>query len=255
MGAFTIKVTWVTIVIAILILFLILWLFAGGGHHEYIGVGPLYSSESELYPNVEVLLPNQREEPVIQISHNERLPSESRFERELSEPQRLQRMQIQEEYKKLLAKSEAEIKAQSTQYKQFGKSKGERTAKRIMEELYSVEFKTVRPPELRSPETGRNLEIDVYSDNVWVNGTRYKIGVEVNGIQHYVFPNFTGQTIDQFKAQIRRDIYKNEACNYHGIYLITVPYTVKEKDMREYIISMIPDCMLPDTCEAPTRDL
>ncbi len=251
MGEYTIKITWITIIIAILILFLILWLFAGGGTHDYIGVSPLYIEET--YPQVDVVLPSQRPQQTIQVL-NERLDSGSRFERDLSENQKRQRLQIAKEARELLTQSEEQIKAKALQYRHFGKSKGERTAKKIMEELYGVEFKTVRLPELRSPETGRNLEIDVYSDNVWVNGIRYKIGVEYNGLQHYVFPNFTGQTVNEFKAQIRRDIFKIEAADFHGIYLITVPYTVKDKDMKEYIISMIPKNMLPNDMEAPTHD-
>jgi hypothetical protein len=252
MGDYTIKITWITIIIVILILFFILWLFVGGQNHDYIGVSPLYAEESA-YPQVDVVLPSERTEPTIQML-SERVDSVSRFERDLSENQKRQRQQIQEDARQLLAQSEAEIRAQVLLRRPFGKSKGERIAKKILEDLYGVEFKTVRPKELRSPETGRNLEIDLYNDNIWVNGVRYKIGLEYNGAQHYIYPNFTNQTVDEFKAQIRRDIYKREACNFHDIYLITVPYTVKEKDMKDYIISMIPKNMLPDEIEVPTHD-
>lgn len=250
MGEYVLKITWITIIIAILILFLILWLFVGGEKHEYIGVGPLYSADPY---DVDIVLPEQREEPVIRTLPDEKNNSISRFERQLSENQRLQRSLLDSESKRLLAQNEAELLANAITYKPVRKSKGELAIKKIMEQLYGVEFKTVRPPELRSPETGRNLEIDVYSDNIWVNGVRYKIGVEYNGIQHYIYPNFTGQTVEQFKAQIRRDVFKRQAADYHGIYLITVPYTVKEKDMRSYIISLIPDCMLPENYEEPVR--
>ena len=253
MGAIEIKVTWITIIIIIIILFFILWLFVGGKNHEFVGINPLFITE-----DIDIMQGDQLPETVIQILPNsERMGSYNRFERELSENQRRERIRVDAESREILSETEEQVKNRliaDTIKKPFGKSKGERLAKKIMEELYRVEFKTVRPPELRSPETGRNLELDVYSDQVYVNGIKYKIAVEVSGIQHFVHPNFTGQSVEEFKAQVRRDIFKRTACDFHGIYLITVPYTVKEKDMRSYIISMLPACMLPDTIEEPTRD-
>jgi hypothetical protein len=101
-----------------------------------------------------------------------------------------------------------------------------------MEELTGLPFDTVRPDFLRNPETGRNLEIDCYNDQL-------KIGVEYNGIQHYVYPNFTGQTYEQFIAQARRDQYKIRACDENGVYLIVVPYTVPNERIRDYIIEKL----------------
>jgi len=112
------------------------------------------------------------------------------------------------------------------------RSKGEEICCRVMEELTGLPFTTVRPSFLKNPETGRNLEIDCYNDHL-------KLGVEYNGIQHYVYPNFTGQTYDQFISQVRRDEFKVRACDEHGVYLITVPYTVPHDQIRDYIIDRL----------------
>ena len=245
-----VQVKWLIIILVILFLFFLLWLIYGGNtEHEFIGLKPLYQN---LPDDVETILPTQMEQPIIQTLPN---VSVNNIERQLSANQRRERQRIVDESKELLRQSETELRntlARNRENIPFGKSKGERQAKKILEELYNTEFKTVRLPELRNPETKRNLEIDLYSDNVWVNGIKYKLGIEVSGPQHYNFPNFTNQTLEEFRAQVRRDLYKKDACDHHGIYLITIPYTVKDKDMREYIISMLPEVMLP---ENPTHDL
>ena len=112
------------------------------------------------------------------------------------------------------------------------RSKGEAICCQVMEELTGKRFTTVRPPFLKNPETNRNLEIDCYNDEL-------KIGVEYNGIQHYVYPNFTGQSYEQFINQVRRDEYKIRACDEHGVYLITVPYTVPHDQIRDYLIDRL----------------
>jgi hypothetical protein len=112
-------------------------------------------------------------------------------------------------------------------------SKGEKICCSVMEKIYGVPFYTVRPNFLKNPETGRNLEIDCYNPEL-------KIGVEYNGKQHYVFPNFTGMSREEFYNQLRRDRFKRESCDLNGVYLITVPYTVKPQDIENYIRERLP---------------
>ena len=119
-------------------------------------------------------------------------------------------------------------------YPNPNQSKMERECCRIMEEIYRAPFVTVRPDFLSNPETGRNLEIDCYNHDL-------RIGLEYNGPTHYMWPNHTSQTYDQFIAQIRRDQYKLDACDAAGIYLITVPHNVPQHLLRDYITYYLPE--------------
>ena len=113
-------------------------------------------------------------------------------------------------------------------------SKGERICCGAMQSIYGVPFDTIRPSWLRNPETGENLELDCYNDDL-------KIAVEYNGIQHYKWPNFTNQTQDQFINQIRRDEAKVEMCKRNDVYLIVVPYTVPHEMISSFILSHLPE--------------
>lgn len=112
-------------------------------------------------------------------------------------------------------------------------SKGEQICRKTLEEIYGVTFKNVKPTWLRNPETGRCLELDCYNDE-------YKIAVEYNGEQHYIWPHKFYPKLEDFKKQVRRDKYKEHMCKTLGIHLIIVPYTVKHDDIRNYIIERLP---------------
>lgn len=113
-------------------------------------------------------------------------------------------------------------------------SKGQRACHKAIEEIYGAQFRqNVRPNFLKNPETGHNLEIDIYNDDL-------KIGIEYQGAQHYKWPNFTNQTEAQFREQLRRDDYKKRVCAQMGIHLIIVPYTVKLGNIKNYISERLP---------------
>ena len=113
-------------------------------------------------------------------------------------------------------------------------SKGEQKCREALEAIYGKPFDCVRPDFLKNPETGRNLELDCYNDEL-------KIALEYNGVQHYKWPNFTGQSKEAFTNQLRRDKYKAEVCTEHGIYLINVPYNVPHKHILSYIKYYAPE--------------
>jgi len=113
-------------------------------------------------------------------------------------------------------------------------SRGEELCCRIMEEIYGVPFKKTRPDFLKNPETGRNLELDCYNEQLG-------IAIEFSGEQHYRWPNRFHKTLDQFIQQIRRDEFKREMCDENSVYLITVPYNVPENLMKDYIIHYLPE--------------
>ena len=115
-----------------------------------------------------------------------------------------------------------------------GKSKGETICRQVLEQIYKVPFPTIRPNILRNPETNRNLELDGYNEDL-------KIAFEYNGKQHYVYPNAFHKTEQQFDNQLRRDAFKLDKCDEHGIYLITIPYTVPHDVIPAFIEYFLPE--------------
>lgn len=107
-------------------------------------------------------------------------------------------------------------------------SGGERITRRVFEHLFNRPFVRVRPDFLKNPETNRNLELDGYNEEL-------KIAFEYNGMQHYCFPNGFNKTKKEFDQQLRRDKFKLEKCNEHGIYLITVPYSIPHENILHYV--------------------
>lgn len=112
-------------------------------------------------------------------------------------------------------------------------SKGENYCRQIVEKIFNRPFPKARPDFLKNPETGKNLEIDCYNEEL-------KLGIEYNGIQHYCWPNFTKQSKSEFIQQRRRDLYKVEQCNSNGIYLIPVPYNVPHNLIPQFICNYLP---------------
>ena len=113
-------------------------------------------------------------------------------------------------------------------------SRGERMCCQTMTNIYGVPFTTIRPDWLQNPETGENLELDCYNDEL-------RIAVEYNGEQHYKWPNWTAQTYEQFINQTRRDEYKMNACDRNGVYLIVVPFNIPYENIPAFITSHLPE--------------
>lgn len=109
----------------------------------------------------------------------------------------------------------------------------EEFAREILQNLFNKPFPKVRPEFLKNIKTGRNLELDGYNEEL-------KLAFEYNGIQHYQYPNFTGQSYEDFQKQKIRDKMKIDRCDDKGIYVIIIPYHVKPGRMREFIISRLP---------------
>lgn len=106
-------------------------------------------------------------------------------------------------------------------------SKGERECQEVMKAIYpNYTFKKVRPAFLKNPKTKRNLELDLYNENL-------KLAIEFNGQQHYEFiPRFHGNQ-KRYHEQIYRDELKKKLCEKEGVFLIIVRYD--EKDIATYI--------------------
>lgn len=112
-------------------------------------------------------------------------------------------------------------------------SKGEAIVRQTLEEHYRKPFPNIRPEFLRNPETNRKLELDCFNSEL-------KLAAEYNGSQHYIWPNYTGQSYEQHIRQRRRDRYKLEVCDKIGIHLIIIPYTVKHNFIPNYVIQRLP---------------
>lgn len=115
-------------------------------------------------------------------------------------------------------------------------SKGEQKCRETLERLFGKQFPTKRPSFLRNPETGRNLELDCYNEDL-------ELAVEYNGKQHYEYPNSFHKSKHEFIKQVRRDRYKMKMCDKNGVFLIVVPYYVK--NIESYIIEKIPHTLIP----------
>lgn len=109
-------------------------------------------------------------------------------------------------------------------------SKGEQECRRVLRKIFNKPFNKIRPDFLRNPVTGDfNMELDCYDDDL-------KIAVEYNGRQHYDYIPFFHSSKEVFHNQKYRDLLKRDMCTKNGIKLIEVPYTVKIKDIENYLI-------------------
>jgi len=93
-------------------------------------------------------------------------------------------------------------------------SVGEKICKEILSELYpNNNFKKIRPNWLRNEKTGKNLELDMYCDEL-------NIALEYNGKQHYEYVNYFHNTNEDFIKQQERDKCKKECkVNLYTIYI------------------------------------
>jgi hypothetical protein len=110
----------------------------------------------------------------------------------------------------------------------------EEYCRKILQKIYGLEFPSCRPSFLVNPETGKELELDGYNEEL-------EIAFEYNGEQHYNYPNVFHKTEHEFIEQVRRDIFKRKICDKRGIYLIVIPYTVSKETLYDFIVSRLPE--------------
>ena len=110
-------------------------------------------------------------------------------------------------------------------------SKLEFATRASLERLLNKPFPKERPDFLRNPITKNfNLELDCFNRDM-------KLAVEINGIQHYKYVPFFHKNYEAFRNQQYRDELKRRMCKDEGITLIEVPYTVKIKDIDDFVIN------------------
>lgn len=108
-------------------------------------------------------------------------------------------------------------------------SKGEIECKRVVTSLFNKPFYKIRPDFLQNDETGHNLEIDIFNDEL-------KLGIEYNGRQHYDYLPYFHKDYNTFLKQKYRDELKTKRCLQHGVQLIVVPYTIKHKEIETFLL-------------------
>ena len=109
---------------------------------------------------------------------------------------------------------------------QGSSSNSERECKEIVERLFKKKFLSVRPDWLKNPMTNRNLELDMYNEEL-------KLAFEYDGKQHREFSARWHNSEDDFNDQVLRDKMKNKLCRLKGVTLIRVPDNCG--DMEKFI--------------------
>lgn len=107
-------------------------------------------------------------------------------------------------------------------------SNGEIECRRVLEEIFGVEFPSCRPDFMKNPTTRQNLEIDCYNHSL-------RIALEYHGEQHYRYPNHFHKSESEFLYQVKKDRFKRKLLPMNNIYYIEVPYTINLEDIEEFI--------------------
>ena len=105
----------------------------------------------------------------------------------------------------------------------------ETVCRKIFESIFEKKFISIRPLWLKNPETNFNLEIDIYNEEL-------NIACEYNGRNHYEYISIFHKNKTDFDNQQKRDKLKYKLINERGLKFIIVPYTVKIKDMFDFVV-------------------
>lgn len=211
--------SWQTWIYLLLLIIFLLWLFSGGKNYEYIGITPLLNNQP--FPDIPL---RSNPEPLL---HPDAI-ARRRFQTNSSNEQKPMTYEVSNTRpEQIQYKGESQFPAGFT-------SRGEKICREFLEQHYGKPFPNCRPDFLRNPETGQNLELDCYNDELG-------IAVEYSGMQHYVYPNHCHKNYEQFEKQLRRDKFKLRQCEANNVYLIRVPYTIRFKDIPDYIYQRLPE--------------
>ncbi len=118
------------------------------------------------------------------------------------------------------------------------RSKGEKLCRLILESLFEMSFSSNYPDYLSySDKKGgkkTNLEIDLYNGDL-------ELGLEYQGKQHYVYTKYFHKDYPGFERSCKRDDFKRKMCHKHDLFLIEVPYYVKDIELCKYIWDRVPE--------------
>ena len=113
--------------------------------------------------------------------------------------------------------------------------KSQEKCRDIFQGLFGLPFISVRPPFLKNPITGKNLELDGYNPNI-MTPIGKGLAFEYDGEQHSRFnPYFHRNGENEFVYQTKKDHFKDLKCKENGVLLIRIPHFVVRTDLERYI--------------------
>lgn len=156
---------------------------------------------------------------------------------QIAEQVRDQQQAVQQLQQQIIEPEPPEIllpPSKTSNKKMSGESRGEAISRQVLEKIYGKPFPKARPEFLKNPVSGFNLELDGFNEDI-------SIAFEYNGVQHTCFPNKYHNCEEEFIKQVQRDKWKYEMCNKAGVYLITIPHTIPENRIYDYIVERLPE--------------
>jgi hypothetical protein len=113
-------------------------------------------------------------------------------------------------------------------------NKHEERCREIFQDIFDVEFKTIRPKWLENPATKKPLELDGYNPDIMTPLGR-GLAFEYDGVQHAKYtPRFHQKEMD-FAYQLKKDSWKDAVCRKRRLMLIRIPNFVAYHDLERYI--------------------
>lgn len=124
----------------------------------------------------------------------------------------------------------------------------EEKARAIFTSIYGVAFPSIRPPFLKNPSTGKNLELDGYNPNIHTPLGR-GLAFEYDGKQHSQYTPYYHNSKDEFAYQVAKDNWKTNQCRKHGILLIRIPHYVVPFELETFIRNKLKraGCSIPNS--------
>jgi hypothetical protein len=98
---------------------------------------------------------------------------------------------------------------------------GEKRCRDWLEQKFARKFDRVRPDWLKNPESGRNLELDCFNEELG-------LAVEFNGIQHYKYTSIFHKNKAEFLYSLKKDMLKKKLCLENNVHLVVVPYWIRD---------------------------
>lgn len=224
----------------IILIFIFLWFFLGGKECEFVGLKPLDPDHIMTYAD-SYYTPSRKKDVKPQISRNISTSNTSKTsdtnENDVSD--NINDVNDNDKNDTICVNLTPDLPDEFVRQTCVADndkfvSKGEKICRDTMEKIYGVPFKNTRPYWLKNDTTGRCLELDCYNEKL-------KLAVEMNGCQHYKYPNIFHKSHQEFKEQVRRDKLKVEICKEHGVHLIVVPYNVSYDLIPTYIMYHLPE--------------